>query len=202
MLTGTLHAAAMCRHPHSGVITKEDEYITLTQDSYSKLSKMIISYLIDLRFLKSRLEIILKLLHKHEPHLELFDIYELTLNKLFANENEKILLRYFEKQLLQSLGYGISLDYDTKTGSLIDPSIDYYYKIESGPSLDFITPNEGMKISGKTLFELNNETLSDNKNINEAKNLLGMILRKYINQPLESKKLYKSYTQIKNNLTN
>ena len=54
-----------------------------------------------------------------------------------------------------------------------------------------------MKISGKTLFELNNETLSDNKNINEAKNLLGMILRKYINQPLESKKLYKSYTQIK-----
>ena len=147
-------------------------------------------------------EIILKLLHKHEPHPELFDIYELTLNKLFANENEKILLRYFEKQLLQSLGYGISLDYDTKTGSLIDPSIDYYYKIESGPSLDFITPNEGMKISGKTLFELNNETLSDNKNINEAKDLLGMILRKYINQPLESKKLYMSYTQIKNNLTN
>ena len=75
-------------------------------------------------------EIILKLLHKHEPHSELFDIYELTLNKLFANENEKILLRYFEKELLQSLGYGISLDYDTKTGSLIDPSIDYYYKIE------------------------------------------------------------------------
>ena len=111
-------------------------------------------------------------------------------------------MRYFEKQLLQSLGYGISLDYDTKTGSLIDTSVDYYYNIESGPSLDFITPNEGMKISGKTLFELNNETLSDNKNINEAKNLLGMILRKYINQPLESKKLYKSYTQIKNNLTN
>ena len=35
-------------------------------------------------------EIILKLLHKEEPHPELFDMYELTLNKLFANENEKI----------------------------------------------------------------------------------------------------------------
>ena len=54
-----------------------------------------------------------------------------------------------------------------------------------------------MKISGKTLFELNNETLSDNENINEAKNLLSMILGKHINQPLESKKLYKSYANIK-----
>ena len=62
ILTGTLHAAAICMHPHSGEITKEDEYITLTQDSYSKLSKMIISYFINLRFLKSELEIILKLL--------------------------------------------------------------------------------------------------------------------------------------------
>ena len=48
-----------------------------------------------------------------------------------------------------------------------------------------------MKISGKTLSELNNETLSDDINISEAKNLLSMILRKHLNQPLESRKLYK-----------
>ena len=31
-------------------------------------------------------EIILKLLYKDEPHPELFDMYELTLNRLFSNE--------------------------------------------------------------------------------------------------------------------
>ena len=143
-------------------------------------------------------EIILKLLHKDEPHVELFDIYELTLRKLFSNENEKIILRYFEKQLLESLGYGISFDQDIKTGLSIMPTREYYYKIDSGPSSDVSLSGEGMKISGKTLFELNNETLSDNENINEAKNLLSMILKKHINQPLESKKLYKSYANIKN----
>ena len=143
-------------------------------------------------------EIILKLLHKDEPHVELFDIYELTLRKLFSNENEKIILRYFEKQLLESLGYGISFDHDIKTGLSIMPTREYYYKIDSGPSSDVSLSGEGMKISGKTLFELNNETLSDNENINEAKNLLSMILKKHINQPLESKKLYKSYANIKN----
>ena len=142
-------------------------------------------------------EIILKLLHKDEPHVELFDIYELTLRKLFSNENEKIILRYFEKQLLESLGYGISLDHDVKTGLSIMPTQEYYYKIDSGPTSDVSLSEEGMKISGETLFELNNETLSDNKNINEAKNLLSMILRKHINQPLESRKLYKSYANIK-----
>ena len=142
-------------------------------------------------------EIILKLLHKDEPHIELFDIYELTLNRLFSNENEKIILRYFEKQLLESLGYGISFDQDIKTGLSIMPTREYYYKIDSGPSSDVSLSGEGMIISGKTLFELNNETLSDNENINEAKNLLSMILGKHINQPLESKKLYKSYANIK-----
>jgi len=143
-------------------------------------------------------EIILKLLYKDEPHPELFDMYELTLNRLFSNENEKIILRYFEKILLQSLGYGVSLDHDVKTGLSITPANEYYYKIDSGPSSDILSSDEGMKISGKTLFELNNETLSDTKNINEAKDLLSMILRKHINQPLESRKLYKSYANIKN----
>ena len=142
-------------------------------------------------------EIILKLLHRDEPHVKLFDIYELTLKKLFSNENEKIILRYFEKQLLESLGYGISFDQDIKTGLSIMPTREYYYKIDSGPSSDVSLSGEGMIISGKTLFELNNETLSDNENINEAKNLLSMILGKHINQPLESKKLYKSYANIK-----
>ena len=142
-------------------------------------------------------EIILKLLYKDEPHPELFDMYELTLNRLFSSENEKIILRYFEKILLQSLGYGVLLDHDVETGQSIIPTSEYYYKIDSGPSLE-ISSGEGIKISGKTLCELDNETLTDVKNINEAKGLLSMILKKHISQPLESRRLYKSYANIKN----
>ncbi len=140
---------------------------------------------------------ILTLLHKHEPYLELFDLYEYTLKKLFSNQNEKIILRYFEKNLLQLLGYGIALDYDTKTGNSILAEKKYYYKIDSGPTSDLSISGDGMKISGKTLLQLEDESLSEIENIIEAKNLLSMILKKYLNKPLESKKLYRSYAQIK-----
>ena len=142
-------------------------------------------------------EMILTLLHKHEPHLELFDLYEYTLKKLFSNQNEKIILRYFEKNLLQLLGYGIALDYDTKTGNSILAEKKYYYKIDSGPTSDLSISGDGMKISGKTLLQLEEESLSEIENIIEAKDLLSMILKKYLNKPLESKKLYRSYAQIK-----
>ncbi len=52
-------------------------------------------------------ELIIHLLHRHEPHPELFEIYENTLMKLAGDELEEITLRYFEKTLLQSLGYGL-----------------------------------------------------------------------------------------------
>lgn len=143
-------------------------------------------------------EIILRLLHKHESHTELFDSYDTTISKLLIDEPEQILLRYFEKTLLQSLGYGVVLDHDVQTGEAIIAEEDYFYVFDFGPSIETRNVRPGIKISGKTLLELNTETLLDPENINEAKMLFRSILNQYLgDKPLASRQLYQAYIQNK-----
>lgn len=139
-------------------------------------------------------EILLRLLHKDEPHPELFDSYKISINNLVKDEPEEIILRYYEKNLLQSLGYGVILDHEVETGeSLIDEQ-EYIYKFDNGPVVKKQPDDSGVSISGKTLLQLNNETLSEPVNINEAKVLLRTILDQHMgNKPLASKSLYKAY---------
>jgi DNA repair protein RecO (recombination protein O) len=143
-------------------------------------------------------EIVLRLLHKHESHPELFDSYDATIFELAADNTDQALLRYFEKILLQSLGYGVIFDQDQSTGSPVVAGDNYYYKLDIGPCSD--VQANGIVVSGKTLIELNNETLLDNKNKNEAKILLRSLLKQYLgDKPLASRQLYEAY--IKNKLT-
>lgn len=143
-------------------------------------------------------EIILRLLHKHESHPELFDSYDATIIELAANNTEQTLLRYFEKILLQSLGYGVIFDQDQNTGGPIIAEDDYCYKLDIGPCSD--KQASGIAVSGKTLIELDNESLTDTKNKNEAKILLRSLLKQYLgDKPLASRQLYAAY--IKNKQT-
>ena len=144
-------------------------------------------------------EIIMRLLHKHESHPELFDSYDTTISKLLNDESEQILLRYFEKTLLQSLGYGVILDHDVHTNEVIIAEEEYYYVFDFGPSIETHNAKPGIKISGETLLELNTETLFDTRNFNEAKMLFKSILNQYLgDKPLASRQLYQAYIQNKN----
>jgi DNA repair protein RecO (recombination protein O) len=143
-------------------------------------------------------ELMLRLLHKHESHAELFDSYDITINRLLNDVSEQIVLRYYEKTLLQSLGYGVILDHEVKTGEALIPEKDYYYKFDFGPSLTTGNAESGINVSGKTLLELDTETLSDIKNINEAKILLRSILNQHLGEkPLASRELYQAYIKTK-----
>jgi DNA repair protein RecO (recombination protein O) len=143
-------------------------------------------------------EIVLRLLHKHESHPELFDAYDSTIFALSQNKSEQILLRYFEKIILQSLGYGVIFDQDINTGEAIRAEDNYYYKLDFGPSSDIQDNGLGVTVSGKTLLELDNETLVDSKNIYEAKILLRSLLKQYLgDKPLASRQLYHAYIKSK-----
>jgi DNA repair protein RecO (recombination protein O) len=143
-------------------------------------------------------EVMLRLLHKHESHPELFDSYDLAIVQLINDVPEQIVLRYYEKTLLQSLGYGVILDHDVQTGEKLVTESDYYYNLDFGPSLSKINSESGINISGKTLLELDTETLSETKNINEAKTLLRTILNQHLgDKPLASRALYQAYVKNK-----
>ena len=143
-------------------------------------------------------EIILRLLHKHESHPELFDSYNSTVRELSNNNTDQVLIRYFEKILLQSLGYGVIFDQDLNTRNDNVAEVNYYYKLDFGPTSSSHDSATGIPVSGSTLIGLNNETLTDTKNKNEAKRLLRSLLNQYLGEkPLESRKLYQEYIKNK-----
>ena len=133
-------------------------------------------------------ELLVRLLHRHEPHTELFDAYEMTLGKLADRGTEQFALRVFEKRLLEALGYGLALDTDTE-GSAIRPEQDYNYLLEQGPA-----PGGGtgdLKISGRTLLGLAREEPGDDLMLGEAKQLMRKALGRLLgDKPLHSRELY------------
>ena len=143
-------------------------------------------------------ELIIRLLHQHEAHPELFMVYDATLGDLAIKEKEQqAIIRIFEKRLLQSLGYGLVLDHDVETGIPVDDSRDYYYQAERGPVTNIPSDMDFVRVSGTTLNALAHESLTDRNALDESKKLMRYILQKHLGQkPLASRSLYASYVGI------
>lgn len=143
-------------------------------------------------------EITLRLLHRHEPHAELYDAYAAAIRGLAQGEPEGALLRYYEYALLKQLGYGVILEQDVTTGEAVRPGEDYCYQPGAGPLR--LPKNgrsgRGLVVSGATLLQIARQTLVDEHNIAEAKHLFRAILAGHLgNRPLASRQLYQAYIQ-------
>lgn len=135
-------------------------------------------------------ELLVRLLHKHEPHAELFDSYAETLEKLTDSATAQVTLRIFEKRLLEALGYGLALDSDTE-GNAVRPDEDYNYLPERGPEPGTSPGPGGLAISGRTLLALAEENLGDEIVLAEAKQLMRKALGNLLgDKPLTSRELY------------
>ena len=136
-------------------------------------------------------ELLVRLLHRHEPHPELFDAYEEAVDKLYDMSTEQQTLRIFEKRLLEALGYGLVLDADTG-GNAIRPDEHYNYLPEQGPVPSAAANGGGLTVSGRTLRALAEEEFIDESILAEAKQLMRMVLRNLLgDKPLASRELYK-----------
>lgn len=97
-------------------------------------------------------ELLLRLLHRHDPHPRLYDEYTGVLRRLagatgdavsgspsdiqdVVSLHEQRALRIFEKNLLRELGYGLVLDRDVITGHSIREDGCYDYYLDRGPVL-------------------------------------------------------------------
>ena len=135
-------------------------------------------------------ELLTRLLHRHEPHPELFDAYETALSQLNNASTEQVTLRIFEKRLLEALGYGLVLDSDTG-GNVIQSQQNYNYRLEQGPVPGISVNGGGMKISGRALLALAAEKFNDELVLAEAKQLMRMALGVLLgDKPLVSRELY------------
>jgi DNA repair protein RecO (recombination protein O) len=141
-------------------------------------------------------ELLVRMLHRHESHPELFRIYESSMILLNEGNAEDRVLRVFEKNLLQSLGYGLILDHDVDTGDKIDTKADYFYQIGYGPVRKMPVNLRNMPVSGRTLVALHSENDWGDEISRQAKALLRVILTDYTgDKPIASRDLYKAYLQ-------
>jgi len=77
-------------------------------------------------------ELLVKLLHGHEPEPQIYQAYGHALARLGAADEVETLLRNFELRLLDALGYGLQFDHDAESGEQLDGAGWYYLQPDSG----------------------------------------------------------------------
>lgn len=141
-------------------------------------------------------ELLVRLLHQHEPHPELFDLYNNAIFDLSVTKPVDAILRIFEKGLLESLGYGLMLDQDVDDGLAIEAGKKYYYLFDSGPMKQTPLTGNYIEITGNSLLALEQGSLQNKTELEESKRLMRFILQSHLGtKPLASRALYKAYTQ-------
>ena len=147
-------------------------------------------------------EILMRLLHRHDGHAELYSGYRRTLNTLSEGREYDWPLRLFERDLLQELGYCLQLTH-TADGELLEASKCYCYHPEQGPVLAATEQQDCLLVHGSTLLSLDSGQVDDIECRNEAKRLMRTVLQPYLgHRPLASRELFRAqYAQSKNKIT-
>jgi len=122
-------------------------------------------------------ELLIKLLHQHDPQPEIFALYDATLHKLKAAADEAAALRRFELQLLKILGFGLTLHIEAESGTAIDPQGCYRYVLEHGPvAVEAVNDASKGVYRGESLLALAREDFANPHCKTEARHLLRTVL--------------------------
>lgn len=138
-------------------------------------------------------ELLLKLLHRDDPHEALFDAYEQTLQSLLEGADHAVALRYFEKRLLSELGYALMLDCDAETHQPLDGQRRYHYIIDRGPvalEMQSAAHGSGLELLGQTLLDMHQDNYTSATTQQQSKSLMRLLIGHYLgHQPLHSRQL-------------
>lgn len=144
-------------------------------------------------------ELLVRLLHRFDPHPELFACYEAALDRLAQTPEQtaesalEASLRIFEKRLLAEIGYGLVLEHEAGSGAPIEADRVYAYHVGEGPLPHNETgeAESTLSIRGATLLDIARECLDDAESLREAKRLMRAALAAQLgNKPLASRRLF------------
>lgn len=136
-------------------------------------------------------ELMMRLLHEHEPHQELMAHYWHTLNTMADGEDLEPLLRRFELHLLEDLGYGLALDLDVERGEAVSP--ETFYQLLPGEGLRTSLRGEGADVfAGHHLLAMAEDDFSSREVLRAAKRLTRLALAPYLgSKPLASREFFR-----------
>ncbi|HEX4944735.1 MAG TPA: DNA repair protein RecO [Usitatibacteraceae bacterium] len=148
-------------------------------------------------------ELLLKLIHRDDPHEGLWVAYDEAVTSLRERSRRAAgvpgllaaepgvgepraiepVLRRFELAMLRELGYAVELGRDAAGGAAIDPARDYWYVMERGP-VPADTAGEradAVRLSGLTLVHLDRGIFDDARTAGQAKSLMRMLIHHCLN---------------------
>ena len=135
-------------------------------------------------------ELLIRLLTRHDPHPQLFECYEVTLQSIVNHNQQTHALRLFERRLLDEIGYGLILDHDVSSGAAIQADLRYDYHPEVGPVASATAGDGCISVSGATLIALDHQKPMSLEQLREARFLLRKVLSRYLgDKPLKSREL-------------
>lgn len=136
-------------------------------------------------------ELLVRMLHRHDPHERLFRYYSRTLKRLAAGSRSEAPLRLFEKYFLVETGYGLTLELD-RSGRPVEADAQYIYNPESGAErVDSDEYGEFRVYSGRSLLALHQGVFPDGDTLKESKFLLRSIIEQRLeHRPLKSRELF------------
>ena len=141
-------------------------------------------------------ELLNRLLPKEVPHPELYQIYAETLAKLKFDMNIEPILREFELNLLDDLGYGLDLSCEYDTQVPISKEYDYCVVPEQGLQRIVKQVVLGNRFSGESIMNMR-EQHWDPQSLHCAKRINRMSLSHILgHKPLKSRELFLSASQI------
>lgn len=141
-------------------------------------------------------ELLTYFLHRHDASPDLFECYHTLIHQLATLDNGpsdfqllEILLRSFEKRLLDETGYGLGIECCADTGEEIKPGLTYRYVFGVGPAITYEAAGDGV-FSGESLIALQQGRLDTPDILRDAKRLLKSVIDRQLDgRPLKSRKL-------------
>jgi DNA repair protein RecO (recombination protein O) len=137
-------------------------------------------------------ELLSRLLHHYDAHEDLYDLYEESLQGLARDTAFDVLLRRFEYQLLEALGYGFDFTQEGPSGRAVSASGWYEFHAEQGLVAAAPQPNGDMpRFSGADLLAIARSDFTTTQVGKTAKRLMRQALATHLGgKPLKSRELF------------
>lgn len=120
-------------------------------------------------------ELVVRLTGRQDPLPVLFDAYARTLIRLRDNPSLAWTLRRFERDLLQTMGYGLQLQLDSTTGEPLVPELCYRYLAEQGAVR--CAAGHEHAVLGAHLLALDRDAMPDERGLKSLRDMMRTIIR-------------------------
>jgi DNA repair protein RecO (recombination protein O) len=136
-------------------------------------------------------ELLVRLLHQHDPHPEIFENYQTTLNALNTSIEIEPILRRFEKEFLVALGFGFSWEQATDTLAPILSTQWYAFEPDLGFSENLQRFNNQPVFNGAHLMAIAQNEFENTEVLRTAKQIMRMAMQVRLgNRIIKSRELF------------